>query len=134
MTKTVLIDTNVLVRYLLKDDLHQNSIACQYLDNKEIGCVVPVMVFCEIDWVLRKSVKIPRLAVIEFFEKLIKKPNIIFDKQAFEIGLYFLKNGGDFADGIVFYQSSQFDNAKVLSFDKKAKKLANQLNIALEIY
>lgn len=129
MNKTVIIDTNVLVRYLLNDDIHQNAIACQYLDNKEIECVIPMMVFCEIDWLLRKKVKIPRMEIVEFFERLIKKPNIVFDKQALEIGLYFLKKGGDFADGLIAYQTMGYDNATLLTFDKKAQTIAQSLFI-----
>lgn len=82
---------------------------------------------------LRNTAKIPRQEVIEFFVDLISRPNMIFDKSEFEVGLYFLKNGGDFADGIIFYQSKKFDNAKVLSFDKKAKKLAKNIGIDLEL-
>lgn len=132
MTKTVVIDTNVIVRYLLNDNAQQNAIATQYLDNSEITCVLPVMTFCEIDWVLRKKLKIPRLDVINFFERLTKKPNVVFDKYLFEIGLYFLKNGGDFADGVIAYQATQFDNAKLLTFDKKSQKLAQKLKIAVQ--
>ncbi len=132
MTKTVVIDTNVIVRYLLNDNAQQNAIATQYLDNSEITCVLPVMTFCEIGWVLRKKLKIPRLDVINFFERLTKKPNAVFDKYLFEIGLYFLKNGGDFADGVIAYQATQFDNAKLLTFDKKSQKLAQKLKIAVQ--
>lgn len=133
MTKTVVIDTNVIVRYLLNDNAQQNAIATQYLDNSEITCVLPVMTFCEIDWVLRKKIKIPRLDVINFFERLIKKPNVVFDKPLFEIGLYFLKNGGDFADGVIAYQTQNFSNAKWLTFDKDGRKLAKRIGIGLEI-
>lgn len=132
MTKTVVIDTNVIVRYLLNDNAQQNAIATQYLDNSEITCVLPVMTFCEIDWVLRKKLKIPRLDVINFFERLTKKPNVVFDKSLFEIGLYFLKNGGDFADGVIAYKATQFDNAKLLTFDKKSQKLAQKLKVAVQ--
>lgn len=132
MTKTVVIDTNVIVRYLLNDNAQQNAIATQYLDNSEITCVLPVMTFCEIDWVLRKKLKIPRLDVINFFERLTKKPNVVFDKSLFEIGLYFLKNGGDFADGVIAYKATQFDNAKLLTFDKKSQKLTQKLKVAVQ--
>lgn len=129
MTKTVVTDTNVLVRYLLNDDAHQNAIACQYLDNREIKCVIPMMVFCEIDWLLRKKVKIPRMEIIKSFERLTKKPNIVFDKQAFNMGLNFLKNGGDFADGLIAYQANIYDNATLLTFDKKAQTISQSLFI-----
>lgn len=133
MTKTVVVDTNVLVRYLLNDDARQNAIANQYLDNNQITCVLPIMTFCEIDWVLRKKIKIPRTEIVEFLERLTQKPNVIFDKSLFEIGLYFLKNGGDFADGVIAYQTQNFDDAKWLTFDKNGKKLAKRIGIELEI-
>ncbi|MBE9578763.1 MULTISPECIES: type II toxin-antitoxin system VapC family toxin [Moraxella] len=133
MIKTVIVDTNVLVRYLLNDDARQNAIANQYLDNNQITCVLPIMTFCEIDWVLRKKIKIPRTEIVEFLERLTQKPNVIFDKSLFEIGLYFLKNGGDFADGVIAYQTQNFDDAKWLTFDKNGKKLAKKIGFEIEL-
>lgn len=64
---------------------------------------------------------------------LMGRPNIYLDKAAFEQGLYFLQNGGDFADGIIAYQATKFDNAKLLTFDKQAQKLAKTLTVSIEI-
>lgn len=67
-----------------------------------------------------------------FFENLSNRSNISFDKEQFDVGLYFLKNGGDFADGVIFYQSQKYSNATVLSFDKKANKIAHALQLPRE--
>lgn len=133
MTDIVIVDTNILVRYALNDHYEQALIAHNYINNVKYQCVIPIQVFCELDWVLRKREKIPRNDVILFFMDLIARTNICFDKTEFEKGLYFLKNGGDFADGIIAYQTQNFSNAKWLTFDKDGKKLAKRIGIELEI-
>lgn len=134
MTKKVIIDTNIILRYVLNDNPNQNAIAKRYLDNADIQCVVSAHVLCEVDWVLRKTIKINRGEVASFFEKLQAKSNIVIDKSVFEIGLYFLKNGGDFADGVIAYQTKIFDDASLLTFDKDARKLAETMNIPVESF
>lgn len=133
MTDIVIVDTNILVRYALNDNHEQALIAHNYINNIKYQCVIPIQVFCELDWVLRKREKIPRNDVVLFFMDLINRPNISFDNTEFEKGLYFLKNGGDFADGVIAYQTTHFDNAKWLTFDKDGRKLAKRVGIGLEI-
>lgn len=128
----MIVDTNILVRYALNDHHEQALIAHNYINNIKYQCVIPIQVFCELDWVLRKKEKIPRTDVALFFVDLIARPNIYLDKTEFEKGLHFLQNGGDFADGVIAYQTTQFDHAKLLTFDKKAQKLAEKLNIAVQ--
>lgn len=45
------------------------------------------------------------------------------------MGFNFLKNGGDFADGLIAYQVVAYDNATLLTFDKKAQIIAQSLFI-----
>lgn len=129
----IVVDTNILLRYVLNDNLEQALIAQSYLNNQQYRCILAMQTFCEIDWVLRKTVKVKRDKVVEFFEMLVSRENIQFNRDEFYYGLEFLKQGGDFADGIIAYQTEQYPNAKFLSFDKQARKIAQSLNIDLKI-
>ena len=132
MTKIIIIDTNILVRYALKDDERQSLIAHHYINNAEYRCIIPIQVFCELDWVLRKKVKAQRSDVVSFFENLSHRSNVSLDKEPFDVGMYFLKNGGDFADGVIAYQTQVHDDAKWLTFDKTAQKIAKNLMINVQ--
>ena len=130
MTETIIIDTNILARYVLNDDIKQSPIAQSHINNKQYHCIIPIQTFCELDWVLRKKVKIQRSEVIDCFEDLATRANISFNRDEFERGLYFLKNGGDFADGIIAYQAQHHD-VSLLTFDQKAQNISKKLNIAV---
>lgn len=128
-----IVDTNVLLRFLLADDPIQSPIARSYFVNRENTLIIDTVVLCEAVWVMKKRSKLKNQKIVQILQGLTIEPHIKLDKEKFNQGIEFLQNGGDFANGIIFYQSSQFDNAKVLSFDKKAKKLAESVGIKLEI-
>lgn len=67
MTKIIVIDTNILVRYALRDDEKQSLIAHHYINNLDYRCIVPIQTFCELYWVLRKKMKSKRHDVVLFF-------------------------------------------------------------------
>lgn len=57
------------------------------------------------------------------------KPHFILNMSEVKRGLNFLEKGGDFADGVIAYHVQDYHNACLLTFDKKAQKLAQQLNL-----
>lgn len=81
---------------------------------------------------MRKKVKAQRSDVVSFFENLSHRSNVSLDKEPFDVGMYFLKNGGDFADGVIAYQTQVHDDAKWLTFDKTAQKIAKNLMINVQ--
>lgn len=125
-----IIDTNVLLRFILNDDAKQHAKVKKYFISNELFLYLPIMTVCETIWVIKDKMKIPRQSVIQILTALVEQDNILTATEAFDYGMKFLKSGGDFADGVIAYQVSQYENVSLLTFDKKAQSIARQLNIA----
>lgn len=124
-----IIDTNVLLRFILNDDAKQHAKVKKYFISNELFLYLPIMTVCETIWVIKDKMKIPQQSVIQILTALVEQDNILTATETFNYGMKFLKSGGDFADGVIAYQAQCHDNATLLTFDKKAQKIAKQLDM-----
>lgn len=133
MKQSFIVDTNVLLRYFYTDDIEQTKLVESYFENQDYHLVISSEVLCELAWVLRKTMKVDNAVILTIIQTLINLPNIsIINLSAVKFALKFLELNGDFADGVIAYQATQFDNAKLLTFDKKSQKLAQKLKVAVQ--
>lgn len=112
-------DTNILVRAAVQDDPAQARQAAKLLQQAEL-VAVPVPVFCEFVWVLRRGYKRSAAEVAEAIRRLMKSANVVFNRPAIEAGLSVLEAGGDFADGAIAYEGDWLGAEEFVSFDSKA--------------
>jgi len=112
-------DTNVLVRAAVHDDLNQARRAAKLLEQARL-VAVPVPVFCEFVWVLRRGYKKSAPEIANAIRRLIKSPNVVVNRPAVEAGLSVLEAGGDFADGVIAYEGDWLGAEEFVSFDSKA--------------
>lgn len=116
------VDTNVLVRAVMGDDLTQARIATQVLtDAKLIAVALPCL--CEFVWVLLKVYRLPPSDAIAAIRALLAATNVETNRPAVEAGLSMLEAGGDFADGVIAYEGNWLGGDTFVSFDKKAVSL-----------
>jgi predicted nucleic-acid-binding protein len=115
-------DTNVLVRAVTEDHLHQSKAAQMALKKADVvALAIPAL--CELVWVLSQGYKIPAREIAEVIRRLINGANVAVNRPAAEAGLALLDAGGDFADGVIAYEGSWLGADSFVSFDKKAVKL-----------
>jgi predicted nucleic-acid-binding protein len=115
-------DTNVLVRAVTEDHLHQSKAAQMALKKADVvALAIPAL--CELVWVLSQGYKIPSGEIAEAIRRLINGANVAVNRPAAEAGLALLDAGGDFADGVIAYEGSWLGADSFVSFDKKAVKL-----------
>jgi predicted nucleic-acid-binding protein len=115
-------DTNVLVRAVTEDHLHQSKAAQMALKKADVvALAIPAL--CELVWVLSQGYKIPSGEIAEVIRRLINGANVAVNRPAAEAGLALLDAGGDFADGAIAYEGSWLGADTFVSFDKKAVKL-----------
>lgn len=112
-------DTNVLVRAAVQDEPHQAGQAARVLLDAEL-VAVPIPVFCEFVWVLRRGYKKSASDVSDAIRKLMKSPHVVMNRPAVEAGLSALDAGGDFADGAIAYEGNWLGAEEFVSFDSKA--------------
>ncbi|HTE94451.1 MAG TPA: type II toxin-antitoxin system VapC family toxin [Bradyrhizobium sp.] len=115
-------DTNVLVRAVTEDHVHQSKAAQMVLKKADVvALAIPAL--CELVWVLSQGYKIPAREIAEVIRRLINGANVAVNRPAAEAGLALLDAGGDFADGVIAYEGSWLGADSFVSFDKKAVKL-----------
>jgi predicted nucleic-acid-binding protein len=113
------VDTNVLVRAIVQDDVKQGKIAARVLKNaKQI--VVPLAVLCEFVWVLRRVYGFSKTEIASAVSALSVARNVNLNRPAVDAGLAVLLAGGDFADGIIAFEGRWLGADTFVSFDKDA--------------
>lgn len=116
------VDTNVLVRALVRDHPAQATIAAKVLTSAElIAIALPCL--CELVWVLRKVYGFQSADAASAIRALLGAANVEMNRPAVEAGLALLEAGGDFADGAIAYEGNWLGGATFVSFDKKAVAL-----------
>ena len=118
----ITVDTNVLVRAVVRDDESQGRIAASLLKDAEV-IAVPLPCLCEFVWVLRRVYGFGQDDIAAALEALLNAANVAVDRPAADAGLAILKAGGDFADGLVAYEGSWLGGETFVSFDKQAVAL-----------
>jgi predicted nucleic-acid-binding protein len=118
----VAVDTNVLVRAVVRDDPAQARAAIKVLTDAElIAIALPCL--CELVWVLRRVYDFPSADAATAIRALLAAANVEMNRPAVEAGLSQLDAGGDFADGVIAYEGNWLGGESFVSFDKRAVAL-----------
>ena len=124
------IDTNVLVRFLVRDDEVQYE-KTRRLIKREVAAgrrvFVNQLVLVEAEWVLRSRYAVEKNQLIAAFSGLLDSADIQFeDEPAIEEALFTWKEAGaDFADCLIGSKNRRMGCRATASFDLKASKLSN---------
>ena len=118
----VAVDTNVLVRAVVRDDPAQARAATKVLTDAElIAIALPCL--CEFVWVLRRVYGFQSADAAIAIRALLAAANVEMNRPAVEAGLSVLEAGGDFADGVIAYEGNWLGGETFVSFDKQAVAL-----------
>lgn len=118
----VTVDTNVLVRAVMRDDAAQARVAIKLLtDASLIAIALPCL--CEFVWVLRRVYDLKPTDAVAAIRALLETDKVEVNRPAVEAGLSILEAGGDFADGAIAYEGNWLGGETFVSFDKKAVAL-----------
>ena len=118
----VAVDTNVLVRAVVRDDPAQAKIAAKVLTDADL-IAVALASLCEFVWVLLRVYGFQSSDAATAIRALLTADNVEVNRPAAEAGLAVLEAGGDFADGVIAYEGNWLGGEIFVSFDKKAVAL-----------
>ncbi|MFM0717636.1 type II toxin-antitoxin system VapC family toxin [Paraburkholderia strydomiana] len=118
----IAVDTNVLLRAVVADDMEQAEKAVELFNTADM-VVVSLQTLCEMVWVLRSAYEVSRDDIAFAIHTLLDTQNVVVNRPAAEAGLVMLKAGGDFADGVIAWDGRFLGGEKFVSFDKKAVSL-----------
>ena len=122
------IDTNVLVRFLVRDDETQFEKA-RKLIKREVAAgrrvLVNQLVLMESEWVLRSRYAVPKNQIIQTISSLLDAIDIQFeDEPSIEEALFMWKDtAADFADCLIGAKNRRLGCRATATFDAKAAKL-----------
>lgn len=121
------LDTNVLVRFLVNDDLTQAEQVHQFfqkLEKNEQQVMVPVPVVLELCWVLKSRYFLSKTEIIAAVDDLMLLPILKFEHenaiQSFLLEAQTLN--ADLADLLIAYVAQALNCEGVWTFDRKAQR------------
>ena len=122
------IDTNVLVRFLVRDDENQFEKARKLFKRESAAgrrVVVNQLVLLETEWVLRSRYDLPKNQIIKAISALLDSADIQFeDEPAVEEAMFVWKDSAsDFADCLIGAKNRRLGCRATATFDIKASKL-----------
>lgn len=125
----IAIDTNVLVRLFVDDDLQQQNTAVELLEAAE-RIAIPTTVLTETVWVLNRSYRVPIADILALLREFIAGvPKLAVDENAIEAGFVVMERGGDFADGVNAFGGGMLGAEQFATFDRQAVKLLQQSGV-----
>lgn len=127
MTKTVAVDTNVLLDFLFKRKPGYEKALNLINDcrTEKVQIFIPGIVFPELEWVIRSFYKQPKELILEFLDELISLEGILTEdkvnlQQALNV---FRQLNIKFTDSIILTQVQNFKPDEFLTFDENLKKI-----------
>ena len=115
------LDTNVLVRYLTRDDEAQWKQAVEIIGNAE-SCFISNIVLCELVWVLRgKPYKYSQSEILRIIELLLQSSKLEFANRTVIYQALKLNELGkaDFADYLIGAVNHYHECTITVTFDQK---------------
>ena len=121
------VDTNVVVRYLTRDDPHQSPRARAVVAGGRV--FVPVTVVLESEWVLRRSYGFGTADFIAAFRSFLALPTVsVAEEDAVIAALDLCDAGTDFADALHLMLSQ--DCEAFVTFDRALVRDAAAAGVA----
>nr|WP_315256099.1 PIN domain-containing protein [uncultured Duganella sp.] len=127
------VDTNVLVRYFMRDDPSQSASAIAFIDSLARGNkgFVSLVVVVELVWVLNYVFRLKRMEVRTVLGKLMTMRVLKVERniQCLCALRMFNVSAADFADCLIVCVAKQAGCSQLVTFDRKAAKLPGAIYI-----
>jgi predicted nucleic-acid-binding protein len=120
------LDTNVVLRYLMQDDVSQSALANQLIE--ALTAVSPgyISLIClaELYWVLDHTYKLTRAEIIQAIRAIITSETLLLqDSELVERAFYvYSKGNADFDDCLIAQCAFAANCESIMTFDKLAAK------------
>lgn len=123
------LDTNVLVRYIVRDDPAQTALADHCIEhtcNREQPGYVSHLVLAELFWVLDRGYGYPRRMLEDVLGTLLSSEEIRIQNAPLVRAAFgaFSVSAADFADCLIGILHQQAECETTVTFDRKAARLS----------
>ena len=128
----ITVDTNILIRAVMQDDLKQAAAAAKILKEAEI-IAIAMPCLCEFVLVLRRVYGLGTKDIDAALLALLNTANVVVNRPAVDSGLAVLDAGGDFADGLIAFEGRWLGGEIFVSFDQRAVALLEKQGLAARV-
>ena len=121
------LDTNVLVRYLVRDEPEQTALADRLIDALEDDdpAFLSVVVLAETWWVLRRTYRFSREECLQVMTQLSDARQLVLESaEAVRRSLTTTAAGADFADALVAALGRRAGCTETVTFDQGSARRA----------
>lgn len=120
------LDTNIIVRYLVWDDVKQAKKAEKYILKAIEGgekCFINLIVLCELIWVLESAYKFSRDEIEKVCQSLLRTKQLEIEKRDLVKSTLrdYVKGRADFADYLIGRINNEYGCEVTLTFDRKTR-------------
>jgi predicted nucleic-acid-binding protein len=121
------LDTNLLVRYLVRDDPAQSAAARRFIFQnctpQEPGFINRIVV-CELVWVLESRYRLERAQIVEALSELLEAGQLLFENEDdLRDAVAQYREGSDLADSLLAAVNRRAGCDYTATFDRKAGRL-----------
>ena len=129
MDKVIAVDTNVLVRYFLRDIPAQTKVADELMELVKAGDIkiwLSPWVIAELIWVFSSVYDKPKEFIIDILKALMVTYGVIISNQKLvaKAMFYYIDENVDFEDAMIALEAQKNKVTKGISFDKHFKKFS----------
>jgi predicted nucleic-acid-binding protein len=126
----IVVDTNVLVRFLVNDHDGQHESAKQWFQDNSVYVLKTVLL--ETEWVLRGAFELSTVTIAQALQKVTMLSNVICeDAETVWQALDLYREGMDFADAIHLVSTPQ--DRVFITFDKKLAIKAKKAGLLVQL-
>ena len=121
------LDTNVLIRYLVRDDLTQAKAASRFIKSTDEKLLINLIVLCEVVWVLRAAYGYGRNVISDVVEKILSTEQLVIEDAEVAwkaLAEYKISRSADFSDCVIGQKNLSLNSEFTVTFDRGLKDLA----------
>lgn len=121
------LDTNVLVRFVMRDDPEQTELATGLIgscDPADPG-FISIVTLVETGWVMSASYNVSRDGVAQAVQRLLAAKEVVLEREsAIRRALGLVAKGADFADAVIAEVGAETGCRETVTFDRSASQRA----------
>ncbi|MGH8832979.1 MAG: PIN domain-containing protein [Polaromonas sp.] len=120
------LDTNVLVRYIMQDDVQQSKLASRLVESLTVETpgFVPLVAVVELVWVLSSSYNLDRAKTVTVLEILLQTKEVVVEgaEVVWRAVRIYRASSADFADCLIERSATAAGCVRTMTFDRGAAK------------
>lgn len=119
------LDTNVLLRFVMRDDENQFAKASGFLESRtpDDPAFVSLVVLVELAWTLRQRYGLSRTDIHALVTTLLETRELAFEDESEVSAIVSDAAGGDLADHLISYCARRAGCSTTVTFDHDAAKV-----------